>query len=72
MRILIKRLTSKTPSFFKAVRNICVACAITASAGMQIEEKLPGPVIASFPFMLTAGLVGTFISQLTVKHPENL
>lgn len=72
MKTIWKRFTAKTPSFFKKMRTICAAVATASTAGYQVVEQLPAFVVVLLPYGVTAGIVGTLLSQLTVQDPENL
>lgn len=70
MKTIIKRLKANTPPFFVNIRRVCLSLSAVSTVAMQFEEKLPQFVSYAIPYMLTAGLVGTFLAQLTVNNPD--
>lgn len=60
----ITRIKSKTPRYFKTLRNACIAVSSVSALVTSVEDKLPEFVQKSIPTLITVGLVGTFFSSL--------
>lgn len=75
IKLIWKRLTSKTPKFFKYIRNLAIALAISAGAALSLygtwDEKVKE--VIPIEFIKTLGvtaLVTTFIAQLPVEDKD--
>ena len=75
LKTIKKRLLSKTPKFFRYIRNLAIALALSAGAALSLygtwDEKVKE--VIPIEFIKTLGvtaLVTTFISQLPVEDKE--
>lgn len=58
---MLKRLTSETPKFFKAVRNVCALVAV-------VSTSLAGAGMAVPTWLIAAGAVGAGIAQMAKEN----
>jgi len=70
----IARLKSESPKFFKRLRIYAVALGALGPILIAFKEKYPLD-LAFLPnqlsgYLITAGLVGTFLTSLTVKDTD--
>lgn len=70
MKQIMKRVRSRTPSFFARLRNISLAAVALATALLTAPVALPAVVTSVAGYLFTAGTVATVISQLTVEGGE--
>lgn len=77
IKLIWKRLTSKTPKFFKYIRNLSIVLALSAGAALSLygtwDEKVKE--IIPIEFIKTLGitaLVTTFIAQLPIKDKDKI
>ena len=76
IKLIWKRLTSKTPKFFKYIRNLSIALALSAGATISLYGTWDDKVKDVIPieFIKTLGitaLVTTFIAQLPVEDKKD-
>ena len=76
IKLIWKRLTSKTPKFFKYIRNLSIALALSAGAAISLYGTWDDKVKDVIPieFIKTLGitaLVTTFIAQLPVEDKKD-
>ena len=75
IKLIWKRLTSKTPKLFKYIRNLAIALAVSAGAALSLYGTLDEKIKEVIPieFIKTLGvtaLVTTFIAQLPVEDKD--
>jgi hypothetical protein len=61
---IIDRLSGKTPTFFRKLRNIGIAIATVGSVLIAAPVALPAVVVTVGGYLVTAGGVVTAVSQL--------
>jgi hypothetical protein len=64
---ITERVRSKTPSFFKKIRNIGLAVAAIGTTILTAPVTLPAVVIKIAGYLAVAGTVAGGISQTAVK-----
>ena len=64
---ITQRVRSKTPSFFKKIRNIGIAVAAIGTTILTAPVALPAVVIKIAGYLAVAGTVAGGISQTAVK-----
>lgn len=67
MKQIMKRVRSRTPSFFSRLRNISLVMAGLATALLTAPVALPAVITTVAGYLFTAGTVASVISQLTVQ-----
>ncbi len=70
LRETIKRLKTRTPRYFKMIRRGFIAMSTVGGLALSIKEDLPAFMQNIMPQMLTAGLVGTFLSSLPEEEKK--
>lgn len=70
---IYNRLKSESPTFFRKVRNVMVAMGTTGAALVAAQTMYPEQMSFISPtiggYLITAGVMGTFLTSLTVKDP---
>ncbi len=64
------RLTSKTPKFFRRIRNIGIALGIIGGAIISAPITLPVMLVTAAPYLIWAGGVAGTIAQLTKEDKD--
>jgi hypothetical protein len=64
---ITERVRSKTPSFFKKIRNIGIAVAAIGTTILTAPVALPAVVIKIAGYLAVAGTVAGGVSQTAVK-----
>lgn len=64
---LAERLKAQKPEFWAKVQKLCIVAGVLGGALMAAPVALPAYAIAAAPHLLTMGIVGTTLSQLTSK-----
>lgn len=62
------RFLAKTPAFFKKIQKTCLAVGATGGfilGGAQVNFKFPEYLITYAGYMVTVGVFGYFLTQLT-------
>lgn len=68
---IIKRITSKTPKFFKKIRLVGLILASASAAVLATPVALPAGLVTVAGYVALAGGVMTAVSQTAVlKEPE--
>lgn len=70
MKQLMKRVRSRTPSFFSRLRNISLVVVGLATALLTAPVVLPAVITSVAGYLFTAGTVASVVSQLTVQGEE--
>lgn len=70
MKTIEKRLTSKTPRFFKKLRTTGLVLAGVGGVIVTAPVALPAALLAAGGYLTVAGGIVTFLSQLTIKRDE--
>ena len=65
MKELKERWNSKTPTFWKKVQKIGVACGIVGAAIVSAPIALPAAVVSVSGYLIVAGSLTAALSQLT-------
>ena len=65
---IVKRITSKTPEFFKKVRNIGLILAAVSGAILAAPIALPSALLAAAGYVVLAGGVMSAVSQTAVVN----
>lgn len=65
MKELKERWNSKTPTFWKKVQKIGVACGIVGAALVSAPIALPAAVVSVSGYLIVAGSLTAALSQLT-------
>lgn len=65
MNELVERLSEPTPKFFKKIRNIAISLGIIGGAILASPVALPAIVVTIGGYLVTAGAIGTALSQTT-------
>lgn len=68
---LVKRVTSKTPPFFKKVRNLGLILAAVSGAILAAPVALPSAIVAAAGYVALAGGVMSAVSQTTVVNEQD-
>ena len=69
---IVKRVTSKTPQFFKRVRNLGLILAAVSGAILAAPVTLPSALIAAAGYVALAGGVMSAVSQTAViNEPDS-
>lgn len=63
---IIKRWNSKTPKFFKTLRNVGLALTAAGATVLAAPVLLPAAVITAAGYVVVAGSVMTAVSQAVV------
>jgi hypothetical protein len=69
---LVKRLTSKTPCFFRKVRNIGLTLAAVGGVLVSVEFDLPVFIVKVGEFLIVVGAVASAVAQATVERKVNV
>ena len=64
---LRERIKARTPKFWKKVQKICISAGVVGGAITTSPISLPASVVAASGYLITAGVVGAALSQLTVN-----
>lgn len=72
MKQLLKRWRMESPLIFKKILYVCVTAGAIGTAFLAGKEYLPPFTQVIAPYLITAGIVGSVISKITVKNPESL
>jgi len=67
MNQIIERLTSRTPSFFKKLRNIGLALAAVATTIAAAPVGLPAVVVKIAGYLAVASGIASAVSQTAVE-----
>lgn len=67
MQEIIHRLMSETPQFWKTIQKICFSMGACGGIVMVTPAYYPAFIASSGSYLLTIGLFGTFLSQLSKK-----
>jgi uncharacterized membrane protein HdeD (DUF308 family) len=68
---IVKRITSKTPEFFKKVRNLGLILAAVSGTILAAPVALPSALVAAAGYFALAGGVMSAVSQTAVvNEPE--
>ena len=67
LKNLGQRMVSQKPEFWKAVQRLCAVSGLIGGALLAAPVALPAYAILAAPHLLTAGIIGTVLSQLTSK-----
>ena len=68
---IVKRITSKTPEFFKKVRNLGLILAAVSGTILAAPVALPSALVATAGYFALAGGVMSAVSQTAVvNEPE--
>lgn len=70
MNEIVNRATSKTPKFFKKLRNVSTVLAGIGLALATAPIGLPAVIVTIGAYFTVAGGVAAAISQLTVEDSE--
>jgi len=65
MKELKERWNSKTPTFWKKVQKIGVACGIVGAAIVSAPIALPAAIVSVSGYLIVAGSMTAALSQLT-------
>lgn len=65
---IVKRITSKTPQFFKRVRNLGLILAAVSGAILAAPVVLPSALVAAAGYVALAGGVMSAVSQTAVVN----
>jgi hypothetical protein len=65
MKELKERWNSKTPTFWKKVQKIGVACGIVGAAIVSAPIALPAAIVSVSGYLIVAGSLTAALSQLT-------
>jgi hypothetical protein len=65
MKELKERWNSKTPTFWKKVQKIGVACGIVGAALVSAPIALPAAIVSVSGYLIVAGSLTAALSQLT-------
>lgn len=73
---LYKRLTTKTPLFFKRIQRVAITTSAICVAIIAFYNQLPTVFadtisISLIKYITTSGIVATIISQLPVDNTNN-
>ena len=76
IKTIYKRLRSKTPKFFKVIRNVSIAVAVAAGAATTLYATFDDKIKESIPieYVKTLGisaLTATIVAQLTKQDGDN-
>jgi len=69
---LVKRVTTKTPLFFKKVRNLGLILAAVSGAILAAPVALPSAIVAAAGYFALAGGVISAVSQTAVVNEPNI
>lgn len=69
---LVKRVTTKTPQFFKRVRNLGLILAAVSGAILAAPVALPSAVVAAAGYVALAGGVMSAVSQTAVVNEPDI
>lgn len=75
IKILLKRLAAKTPSFFKRVSAIglTIATSATATKAYLVMNDVTIEWLNRYvEYGIIAGAISTFIAKMAVENPEEL
>ena len=64
---IAKRVTSRTPKFFRRLRNIGLALAAVSGTIIAAPVALPAVLITAAEYIAVAGSVAVAVSQATVE-----
>lgn len=67
---LANRLNSKTPKFWKKVRNVMILLGTIGGALMSGGAILPPAIATVAPYLLTAGIVGSALPALAKESNQ--
>ena len=70
MKTLTQRLKADISPYFRKIRIVCIAISATGTVATTQLEYLPTRLHQHVQTMVAVGLVGTFLSQLTVAEKE--
>lgn len=65
-----ERMQKPTPTFFRIVRNVSVAIAAIGGVLAAAPVALPAALITLGGYLITAGTVGTIISQCVTEEEK--
>ena len=65
MKELKERWNSKTPTFWKKVQKIGVACGIVGAAIVSAPIALPAAIVSVSGYLIVAGSLTAALTQLT-------
>lgn len=69
---LVKRVTTKTPQFFKRVRNLGLILAAVSGAILAAPVTLPSALVAAAGYVALAGGVMSAVSQTAVVNEPDI
>jgi hypothetical protein len=64
---LRERIKARTPKFWKKVQRICIGAGVVGTAIATSPISLPAGIVTASSYLITAGVVGAALSQLTVN-----
>jgi hypothetical protein len=67
---LKERWQSKTPTFWKKVQRIGVACGVIGATIVALPVALPASLVTAAGYMVAAGTVTATLSQLTKEDAK--
>jgi ABC-type xylose transport system permease subunit len=67
---LKERWNTKTPKFWKKVRNIAIGLGAVAGVILTAPISLPAAIVTAAGYLATAGTVAATLSQLTVDDSK--
>jgi hypothetical protein len=67
---LKERWQSKTPTFWKKVQRIGVACGVIGATIVALPVALPAALVTAAGYMVAAGTVTATLSQLTKEDAK--
>lgn len=65
------RLTSKTPKFFRIIRNIGIGIGLLGTAIVTAPVSLPAILITAAPYLIWAGSIAGTVAQLTKEDKDD-
>lgn len=66
---IVLRFKSESPKFWKKVMRLMILLGGLGTALYVVREQLPEPVADIAGYLITIGVVGTFLSSLTTTDP---
>lgn len=72
MQNLVNRMTSRTPRWFRIIRNIGLILTAAGTAIVTIPLSLPAAVVTAAGYLLTAGAVAAAVAQTATVADEEV
>jgi hypothetical protein len=66
---MILRIKSESPKFWRRMMRFMIGLGALGTALYVVREQLPQPVAEIAGYLITIGVVGTFLSSLTTTDP---